>query len=55
MLTRRRSFLIMTCSTKLVKQGVLAAALALCGLAAAAADKVTVQLKWVPQAQFAGY
>ncbi|MBC7482287.1 MAG: ABC transporter substrate-binding protein, partial [Rhizobacter sp.] len=23
--------------------------------AAAAADKVTVQLKWLPQAQFAGY
>ncbi len=32
------------------------AALALaCGSAASAADKFTVQLKWVPQAQFAGY
>lgn len=35
--------------------GVLAALLALGGAAAHAADKVTVQLKWVPQAQFAGY
>ena len=34
---------------------VLAALLALGGAAAQAADKVTVQLKWVPQAQFAGY
>lgn len=34
---------------------VLAALLALGGAAAHAADKVTVQLKWVPQAQFAGY
>ena len=37
----------------------LAAALAVCGVTASvgasAADKVTVQLKWVPQAQFAGY
>ncbi len=33
----------------------LAAALALGGAGAFAADKVTVQLKWVPQAQFAGY
>ena len=34
---------------------VLAGLLALGGAAAHAADKVTVQLKWVPQAQFAGY
>ena len=37
----------------------MAAVLAVCGmstgLTAAAADKVTVQLKWLPQAQFAGY
>jgi len=34
---------------------VLAALLAVGGSAASAADKVTVQLKWLPQAQFAGY
>lgn len=37
----------------------LAAVLAVCGVTASmgacAADKVTVQLKWLPQAQFAGY
>lgn len=33
----------------------LAAALGLCGVAAQAQEKVTVQLKWLPQAQFAGY
>jgi NitT/TauT family transport system substrate-binding protein len=37
----------------------LSAVLAVCGvtasLGASAADKVTVQLKWLPQAQFAGY
>ena len=37
----------------------LAAVLAVCGISASvnasAADKVTVQLKWLPQAQFAGY
>nr|WP_319565590.1 ABC transporter substrate-binding protein [uncultured Rhodoferax sp.] len=37
----------------------LAAVLAVCGvtasMGASAADKVTVQLKWLPQAQFAGY
>ena len=35
----------------------LVLALALAGVAgtASAADKVTVQLKWLPQAQFAGY
>ena len=38
-----------------IKGAVLAAALALTGLAAQAADKVVVQMKWVPQAQFAGY
>ena len=37
------------------KVSVVAAALALCGVAAQAAEKVTIQLKWVPQAQFAGY
>ena len=36
-------------------KSLLALALAAAGLAAQAADKVTVQLKWVPQAQFAGY
>ncbi len=40
-------------------QSLLAAVMAVCGVAAStgamAADKVTVQLKWVPQAQFAGY
>ncbi|MDQ3058498.1 MAG: ABC transporter substrate-binding protein [Pseudomonadota bacterium] len=36
-------------------KGLLATALALCGLGAQAADKLTVQLKWLPQAQFAGY
>ncbi len=34
---------------------VLAALLAVGGSAASAAEKVTVQLKWLPQAQFAGY
>lgn len=33
----------------------LAAVLAASGLAASAQEKVTVQLKWLPQAQFAGY
>ena len=37
----------------------MAAVLAVCGvtasMSASAADKVTVQLKWLPQAQFAGY
>ena len=33
----------------------LAAALSLAGMAAQAADKLTLQLKWVTQAQFAGY
>ena len=37
----------------------LGAVLAVCAagtsLSASAADKVTIQLKWVPQAQFAGY
>jgi len=36
-------------------KSLLALALAAAGFAAQAADKVTVQLKWVPQAQFAGY
>ena len=38
-----------------IKQAVLAAAAALGALGAQAADKITVQMKWVPQAQFAGY
>ena len=38
-----------------IKGAVLAAMLATAGLAAQAADKVVVQMKWVPQAQFAGY
>lgn len=41
---------------KLLKLGVIAAAaLALSAGAASAQDKLTVQMKWVPQAQFAGY
>jgi NitT/TauT family transport system substrate-binding protein len=41
----------------LLTKGLLAAAIALTGVVtpAQAAEKVTVQLKWVPQAQFAGY
>nr|WP_315236188.1 ABC transporter substrate-binding protein [uncultured Albidiferax sp.] len=38
-----------------LSQCLLAAVLAVGGLAAQAQEKVTVQLKWVPQAQFAGY
>ena len=38
-----------------IKGAALAAAMTLCAIGAQAADKVTVQLKWVPQAQFAGY
>ena len=40
-----------------MRKTTLALSLLLAGLAgtAAAADKVTVQLKWLPQAQFAGY
>ncbi len=41
-------------STAPFKFALAAAALA-CGLAAQAQDKFTVQMKWVPQAQFAGY
>jgi NitT/TauT family transport system substrate-binding protein len=48
----------MTFSSKFTRR-TLMTALALAGfgasLAAQAADKVTLQLKWVPQAQFAGY
>jgi NitT/TauT family transport system substrate-binding protein len=44
----------MTRSSKLT-HGLLAAVLVVCGATAHAADKVTVQLKWLPQAQFAGY
>ena len=44
----------MTRSSKLT-HGLLAAVLVVCGATAQAADKVTVQLKWLPQAQFAGY
>ena len=36
-------------------KSLLAAVLTVCAVGAYAADKVTVQLKWVPQAQFAGY
>ena len=36
-------------------QILLASLLALGSLSAVAADKITVQMKWVPQAQFAGY
>ncbi|WP_295954316.1 ABC transporter substrate-binding protein [Rhodoferax sp.] len=38
-----------------LSQCLLAAVLAVGGFAVQAQDKVTVQLKWVPQAQFAGY
>ncbi|MEI8168364.1 MAG: ABC transporter substrate-binding protein [Rhodoferax sp.] len=42
-----------------ISNSLLAAVLAVCGVTAGvnanAADKVTVQLKWLPQAQFAGY
>lgn len=44
----------MTRSLKFSK-GLLAAMMVVCGMTAQAADKVTVQLKWLPQAQFAGY
>ena len=36
-------------------KGLLAAVVAVCGMTAQAAEKVTIQLKWLPQAQFAGY
>mgnify|MGYP000959053050 CR=1 FL=1 len=38
-----------------LSQGLLAAAFVVGSLAAQAQEKLTVQLKWVPQAQFAGY
>ena len=38
-----------------IKRAVLAAALLMGSLAVQAADKVVVQMKWLPQAQFAGY
>ncbi len=44
----------MTSPLKL-SQILLASLLALGSLSAVAADKITVQMKWVPQAQFAGY
>jgi NitT/TauT family transport system substrate-binding protein len=40
---------------KLLTSLIAAGALSLAGMAAHAADKVTLQLKWVTQAQFAGY
>ncbi len=39
----------------IIKTGLLSGVLALGGFAAQAADDVTLQLKWVTQAQFAGY
>ena len=39
----------------ILTQTLLAAVLAASGFAASAQEKVTVQLKWLPQAQFAGY
>ena len=42
-------------TTFTIKAMVLATVLASTGIAAQAADKVVVQMKWVPQAQFAGY
>ncbi len=45
--------------SSLFSSSLMAAVLAVCGVTASmgavAADKVTVQLKWLPQAQFAGY
>jgi NitT/TauT family transport system substrate-binding protein len=41
--------------TTRLTNSLLAAVLVVCGATASAADKVTVQLKWLPQAQFAGY
>ncbi len=40
---------------KLIASVLAAGALSLGGISAQAADKVTLQLKWVTQAQFAGY
>ena len=44
-------------SSKFTKSllAVVMAAAGMTAMTANAADKVTVQLKWVPQAQFAGY
>ena len=39
----------------MIKGVALAVTLAAAGFGAQAQEKVTVQLKWVPQAQFAGY
>ena len=39
----------------MLTQALLATVLAASGFAATAQEKVTVQMKWVPQAQFAGY
>ena len=41
--------------SSLCAKSLLVLALAAAGFAAQAAEKVTVQLKWVPQAQFGGY
>ena len=41
--------------SSVLTQTLLAAVLAASGFAASAQEKVTVQLKWLPQAQFAGY
>ena len=41
--------------TSRLTNSLLAAVLVVCGATASAAEKVTVQLKWLPQAQFAGY
>ncbi|MEO7107593.1 MAG: ABC transporter substrate-binding protein, partial [Rhodoferax sp.] len=45
----------MTPRSSLLSKSLMAAVIAVCGMAAHAADKVTLQLKWLPQAQFAGY
>ena len=42
-------------SIKTAMLAVVGLALAVASVSAAAQEKVTVQLKWVPQAQFAGY
>ena len=42
-------------SPSVLTKTLLAAVVAASGFAAYAQEKVTVQLKWLPQAQFAGY
>jgi NitT/TauT family transport system substrate-binding protein len=46
---------LLTVNTRVLKTALLGVALAAASMGAMAQEKVTVQLKWVPQAQFAGY